>query len=227
MEEINQELNRNQNSNLNNAEEKRIVIAKYKRCSTATQELLLQDEILTKHINRMREDNLETEYIITNYEDKGISGKNTNRPGLQEMLKDIKRKKINLVIFTKLDRLARSLQDLLNTTTLFKNDNVNFIVVEQNIDTSTPIGRLTFHMIGAFSEFEREIINERTRSGRERARMKGSKSGKPCHRPKLPIDSDGVVKKFEMKMSMHSIARSYKVSITPIRRILKERGLIN
>jgi hypothetical protein len=64
-------------------------------------------------------------------------------------------------------------------------------------------------------------------SGRRKAEIIGTKSGKPCYRPKKDIDEDGVVKKFENKLSMHQIAESYKVSITPIRRILKLRGLIH
>jgi len=197
-----------------------ITIATYKRCSTDSQELILQDESIAKHIGRLKEDTPDVTYIINNYEDKGISGKNTDRDGLRLLIKDVEHNKINIVIFTKLDRLARSLQDLLNTTTIFKNHNVNFVVTEQNIDTSTSTGKLLFHIIGAFSEFERSIISERTLAGRKRAEIKGTRSGKPCHRPLLNIDEDGVRKKYEDGMSMNSIAKHYNVSITPIRRIL-------
>ena len=63
-------------------------------------------------------------------------------------------------------------------------------------------------------------------SGREKAKIAGSRSGKPCHRPKKNVDEDGVELKFKNGMSMNQISKTYKVSITPIRRILFERGLI-
>lgn len=202
----------------------KIVLAKYKRCSTANQdqEMLLQDEALNLHIKRMREDNPGTEYIVLEFNDASISGKTTERNAFLKMMEKVNQGKIDIVIFTKLDRLARSLQDLLNITSQFENKNVKFVVVEQNIDTTTYQGRLLFQVIGAFSEFERNIIRERMEAGRKRAEVAGTKSGKPCHRPKVDIDDDGVRYKYKKGMSMHSIAKQYKVSITPIRRILQK-----
>lgn len=207
-------------------QQKIIRIGKYKRCSTAKQELILQEDSLTKFITRLKEDNPTNTYEVVDYSDDGISGTTTDRPALQRLLTDIDKKKLDLVIFTKLDRLSRSLQDLLNTTTIFKNNNVDFMVVEQNIDTSTPQGKLLFQILGAFSEFERTIIRERMQRGRDKAKLNGSRSGKPCHRPKKDIDNDGVELKFKNGMSMNQISKMYNVSITPIRRILFERGLI-
>ena len=196
------------------------------RCSTETQELILQEESTNKFVSRLKEDNPTIEYITTQYKDKGISGKNTDRPSLQKLLDDVRKKNINCVIITKLDRLGRSLQNLLEIATEFKNNNVDFIVIEQHLDTSTAQGKLLFHILGAFAEFEREMIRERMQGGRKKAELSGSKSGKPCHRPKSSLDEDGVVKKFENGMSMNQISKTYEVSITPIRRILISRGLI-
>ena len=209
-------------------EHKVIRLGKYKRCSTENQELTLQDEILNKFIARLKEDNPNTEYIVESYDDKGISGKNKDRPALQKLLNDVRKgnSKLNCVIITKLDRLGRSLQNLLEIVTEFKNNNVDFIVVEQNIDTSNPQGKLMFHILAAFAEFEREIIRERMQSGRKKAELSGSKSGKLCHRPKSKLDDDGVVKKYEDGMSMNQISKAYNVSITPIRRILIGRGVL-
>jgi len=198
----------------------------YMRCSTETQELILQEESTNKFVSRLKEDNPTIEYITTQYKDKGISGKNTDRPSLQKLLDDVRKKNINCVIITKLDRLGRSLQNLLEIATEFKNNNVDFIVIEQHLDTSTAQGKLLFHILGAFAEFEREMIRERMQGGRKKAELSGSKSGKPCHRPKSSLDEDGVVKKFENGMSMNQISKTYEVSITPIRRILISRGLI-
>jgi len=208
-----------QNNNTIQAPAK-ITIAKYRRVSTDNQELSLQDEVLNKYIDRLKEDNPTTEYKILDFKDFAISGKSMVRKEFQEMMELVGKKKIDLIIFTKLDRLARSLQDLLNVSSVLESCGVKFTVVEQNIDTSTYQGRLSFQIMGAFAEFERSITRERMEAGRKKAEIVGSKSGKPCHRPMVQIDSDGVKFKFKQGMSMNAIAKAYGVSITPIRRIL-------
>ena len=203
-------------------EAKIICIARYMRVSTDNEGLGNQEYSLDKTIKRIKEDNPNIEYNITDYKDLAFSGKSTNRPAFINMMNDVKKNKVNIVMFTKLDRLARSLQDLLETASIFEYKEVRFMCTEQNIDTSTPVGRLTFQVMGAFAEFERNIIRERLGAGRARAEVLGTKSGKPCHRPKVKIDEDGVRYKFKQGMSMHSIAKQYNVSITPIRRILSQ-----
>ncbi len=74
---------------------------------------------------------------------------------------------------TRLDRLARSLNDLTNITKKLEEQGVGLIVTDQAIDTTTPAGRLLFHMIGAIAEFERDLITERTQEGRNRAKAEG------------------------------------------------------
>lgn len=207
-------------------DDKNITVAKYKRCSTNRQELTNQNEKLDKTIERMKQDNPSVNYYILDFEDEAISGKSKDRPGLNKLLDKVRKKKIDMVIFTKLDRLGRSLQDLLSIVTELENHNVTFKSVEQDIDTRSPQGRLLFQVMGAFAEFERNIINERLQAGKESAKHKGTKSGNPMHRPKMKIDEDGVVYKFNNGMSMHQIAKSYGVSITPVRRILKDRELV-
>ncbi len=202
----------------------KIVLAKYKRCSTDNQDplFILQEEILDKEISRMIEDNPDITYEILNFEDFAVSGKNIERPGFKRMMDFVEKGKIDIIIFTKLDRLARSLQDLLNTASRLESNGVKFIVVEQNLNTSTSQGKLLFHILGAFAEFERAMIRERMEAGRKKADLVGSKSGKPCHRPMVKIDEDGVKFKYNQGMSMTQIAKNYGVSITPIRRILNK-----
>lgn len=202
------------------------IIAKYMRYSTDKQDIAVQEESLDRFAKRYKEDHQEKEIEFVIFKDEGISGAKQDRPALNEMMNRIKKGQINCVMILKLDRLARSLQDLLNLTTQFKERNVDFIVADQLIDTSSPQGELLFHILGAFAQFERAIIMERTKAGRIKAQIDGSKSGKPCHRPKVGLDEDGVVLKFQNKISMNQIAKIYNVSITPIRRILKLRGLI-
>lgn len=199
----------------------KIILAKYRRCSTDNQLLVLQDESLNKHISRMVDDNKNINYEILDFQDFAISGKSTDdRKDFNKMIELCKRGKIDIILFTKLDRLARSLQDLLNIASKLDSYGVKFIVVEQNLDTTTSQGKLLFHILGAFAEFERTIIRERMEAGRKKAELVGTKSGKPCHRPKVEIDEDGVKHKYQRGMSMTSIAKEYNVSITPIRRIL-------
>ena len=135
--------------------EQNIVVAKYKRCSTDKQDLDLQDQILNKTIRRLKEDNPKNRYRILDFSDRAFSGKSAQRPQFQKMMESTEKGKIDLIIFTKLDRLARSLQDLLNITSRFDKNSVKFIVTEQNIDTSSYHGRLQFQIMGAFAEFER------------------------------------------------------------------------
>ena len=156
-----------------------------------------------------------------NFKDFAVSGKTTDRPDFQTMMEKVKKKNIHLIIFTKLDRLARSLQDLLNIHSELEKHGVKIVAVEQQIDTSTYQGRLNFQIMGAFAEFERNITRERMELGRKKAELVGTKSGKPCHRPKVNVDEDGVKFKHKAGWSMHQIAKHYQVSITPIRRILK------
>jgi DNA invertase Pin-like site-specific DNA recombinase len=198
----------------------KITLAKYKRCSTDNQELILQDDSIEKCIKRLREDNPNTIYEILDFQDFAVSGKSTEREGFAKMMELCDKRKIQMIAFTKLDRLARSLQDLLNITSKFESLGIKFIVVEQNIDTSTSQGKLLFQILGAFAEFERTIIRERMESGRKKAELVGTKSGKPCHRPMSSIDADGVRFKHKEGWSMNQIAKNYGVSITPIRRIL-------
>ena len=82
------------------------------------------------------------------------------------------------LVITKLDRLARSMTDLQNISATLERKKVNFVVLDQNIDTTTPAGRLTFHLLGAVAEFEREIIEERRNDGIQRAKANGVKFGR-------------------------------------------------
>ena len=125
--------------------------------------------MLNKYIERYKEDNPKTEVTVLDFEDFAVSGKTMKRDAFQKMMELVENKKIDLIIFTKLDRLARSLQDLLNISSIFEANNVKFVAIEQNIDTSSYQGRLSFQVMGAFAEFERNIISERTKEGLMRA----------------------------------------------------------
>ena len=130
--------------------EKIITVTKYERCSTDKQDLELQDQILNKTIKRLRENNPKIQYYILDFSDRAFSGKSAKRPQFQKMMRSIEKGKVDLVTFTKLDRLARSLQDLLNVTSKFEQHNVKFIVTVQNIDISIYHGRLQYQTIAQY-----------------------------------------------------------------------------
>jgi DNA invertase Pin-like site-specific DNA recombinase len=104
------------------------------------------------------------------------SGKNIERDELQNLLA-IARKNDVIVVY-KLDRLARSLRDLINLVNSFNEKGIGFVSLNDKIDTTTPQGRFMFHIFGAVAEFERDIIRERTKSGLISARARGKKGGR-------------------------------------------------
>jgi DNA invertase Pin-like site-specific DNA recombinase len=118
-----------------------------------------------------------TEFVV--YEDLGISGKKRDRPQLNKMLNDCKMGKISTVVVFKLDRLARSLANLLEIVTIFQESEVEFVSVKDSIDMSTASGRLLFMVLGAVAEFECATIRERVMSGLAAAKSKGIKLGRP------------------------------------------------
>ena len=122
----------------------------YSRVST-------NDQSLNSQIDKLKE--FGCEKIFTDV----ISGTKSERKGLKEML-DYLRENDTVVVF-RLDRLGRSLKDLIDIVNLFKNKNIHFKSISENIDTATPTGKLIFHITGAFAEFERNIIRERTKAG--------------------------------------------------------------
>lgn len=105
------------------------------------------------------------------------SGKNLNRPELHKLLDSLREK--DVFVIYKLDRLARSLKDLIELVNVLASKNVEFVSISDGINTSTAVGKLMFHLVGAFAEFERNIISERTRAGLESARARGRTGGKP------------------------------------------------
>jgi DNA invertase Pin-like site-specific DNA recombinase len=115
------------------------------------------------------------------YSDNGVSGaKGRNqRPGLDALLKDAARARFDVVLSWALDRLGRSLIDLLDTLNELEAAGVALVLHQQAIDTTTPAGRMFFQVTGAFAEFERAMIRSRVRAGLERAKARGVRLGRP------------------------------------------------
>jgi DNA invertase Pin-like site-specific DNA recombinase len=119
--------------------------------------------------------------IMKVYEDAGISGAKgrDKRPGLDAMMKGVNAKEFDMVAAWSVDRLGRSLTDLLSILQGLRDKGVDLFLHQQGLDTSTTAGRAMFQMLGVFAEFERGIIRERVNAGLARAREKGTKLGRP------------------------------------------------
>lgn len=107
------------------------------------------------------------------YNDGGFSGGNIDRPALQQLLNDIKAKKIHIVVVYKIDRLTRSLMDFSKLVEIFDQHQVTFVSVTQSFNTTTSMGRLTLNVLLSFAQFEREVIGERTRDKIAASKRKG------------------------------------------------------
>jgi DNA invertase Pin-like site-specific DNA recombinase len=126
--------------------------------------------------------------VTSEYVDIGVSGSKQSRPELNRMLKDAHSRKVDAVLVWKLDRLGRSLKHLVTTIEDLSAYGVSFVSLRDNLDLSTPSGRLMLHIIGAMAEFERELIKERVTAGMAAARKRGCRIG----RPKVYVSSDKV-----------------------------------
>jgi len=125
--------------------------------------------------------------VVEQYSDAGISGSKgrDGRPGLDLMLNDAKRRKFDVVMAWAIDRLGRSLVDLLHTIQELEAAGVDLYLDQQSIDTTTPMGKLMFQVTGAFAEFERSMIRQRVHAGLKRAVEAGKTLGRPRISEKL------------------------------------------
>jgi len=117
--------------------------------------------------------------IVEEYLDNGFSGAKDSRPAFDKLLADMRGNQINCVLVYKIDRIGRSLQHLLNLFEEFKNRGVEFISLTQNINTSTPEGKMFLRMLMVLAEYERELIVCRINSGLARAIAEGKILGRP------------------------------------------------
>jgi DNA invertase Pin-like site-specific DNA recombinase len=139
--------------------------------------------------------------IAVEYVDRGVSGAKDRRPALDQMLADAKRRKLDVVVCWRLDRLGRNLKHLVTLLEDLQSLGVAFVSLGEGIDCTTPAGKLQLHILAALAEFERERIRERVMAGLARARTQGKRLGRPkalvpVHRlqgvAELPIDAAAV-----------------------------------
>ena len=156
--------------------------------------------------------------VIRLFKDAGYSGAKgrDQRPGLDALLQGVARKEFDLVAAWSVDRLGRSLQDLLGTLGELHAKGIGLYLHQQGLDTSTPAGRAMYQMLGVFAEFERAMIRERVMSGLARARAEGKRMGRP---PVAPMVADKVRDAREKGMSVRKIAAKYGVGLATVQRI--------
>jgi len=146
----------------------------YIRISTKDkQETGMQEKSINDYCER------ENIQIVKDYKDVGQSGSKESRPEFDLMLKDMRNKKFDAIIVYKLDRIGRSLSHLLKLFEEFRSKKINFISITQNINTTTPEGRMFLHMLMVLAEYERELTISRINSGLDKARAEGIKLGRP------------------------------------------------
>lgn len=154
------------------------------------------------------------------YVDRGISGARDSRPELDRLLNDARKKKFDAILVWKLDRFGRSLRHLVLTVHDLLERGVGFISYQDNLDLTTSVGRLTFHLLAAFAEFERDMIRERVNAGLDRVRKEGKRLGRPGTR----IDPAEASRVFKECRSYRGTAKRLGVPRSSVRRVLQEIG---
>ncbi len=156
-------------------------------------------------------------WAIQEFVDHGVSGAKERRPALDRLVNAARARQIDIVAVTKLDRLARSTHHLVSLGRELAALGVDLVVLDQHIDTTTPSGRLLFHVLAAIAEFERDLIRERVKAGLERAKAKGVRLG----RPTAQISEAHLQMLQQEQASIGEMARRLSVSRATVRRRLQ------
>ena len=132
-------------------------------------------------------------WTITEYVDRGVSGSKDSRPALDRLLADARRRKVDVLLCWRLDRLGRNLRHLVVLLEELRSVGVDFVSLGEGIDATTPAGKLQLHILAALAEFERERIRERVLAGLQRARAQGRRLGRPRKvRPTIDVPGGSV-----------------------------------
>lgn len=177
----------------------------YVRCSTAEQETDLQETELRQYCEARG-------WSCVLYRDKGQSGAKNDRPALNAMLTDLRKRKFDVVVVWALDRLARLLKQLLTIGEECRSLGVDLVSLRQNIDTTLPAGRLTFQILGAVAEFERELLRERVKAGMAQARRSGKHVGRPGLRRFHVTDIDRMRELRSKGTSVRKLAKDFETT---------------
>jgi len=154
--------------------------------------------------------------VVGEYVDAGVSGAKDSRPELNRLMADAHKRLFDVVVVWRFDRFARSVSHLLKALETFQSLGIEFVSYSEAIDTSTPVGKMTFTVLGAVAELERSLIIERVRSGVRNAKAKGKRLGRPKTIKAEPVD---VARLKAEGHSLRAIARVLDISERSVRRL--------
>jgi DNA invertase Pin-like site-specific DNA recombinase len=160
--------------------------------------------------------------IAGEYVDAGISGAKDSRPELNKLMADAHRRRFDAVVVWKFDRFARSVSHLLRALENFNALGVGFVSLSEQIDTSTPTGKMVFTVLGAVAELERSLIAERVRAGLRNAKAKGTRLG----RPRISVDASRVARLRAEGRTVREIAVTLGVSRSLVHKTIANRGAL-
>ena len=163
--------------------------------------------------------------VVSTFVDEGISGAKgrRDRAGYDSMLKAITRREVDLIAAWSVDRLGRSLTDLLSFLGEIHSKGCDLYLHQQGLDTSTPAGRAMFQMMGVFAEFERVIIRERVLAGLSRAKAEGRKLGRPKLAPEIEAQ---IIALRKAQMGILKIARTLGTGVSAVQRVLNDKATV-
>jgi DNA invertase Pin-like site-specific DNA recombinase len=154
------------------------------------------------------------------YVDKGISGATDSRPELNRLMDDAHRRVVDLIVCWKFDRFARSTSHLLRALETFRALGIDFVSVTEQIDTSTPTGKMVFTILGSVGEIERSLCVERVKCGMKNARAKGKIIGRPALRKFSKAEMETIHSARKQKESIRQLAIQHQTTQYTINRIL-------
>lgn len=183
----------------------------YARVSTSGQTVANQIQALQQAAERNGWD------VAQIFQDEGISGQSKARPAYNRLYKAIMRREVDVVMAWSVDRLGRSLQDLLAFLNDLHSKKVDLYLHQQGIDTTTPGGKALFQLMGVFAEFERSIMQERISAGLDRARAQGKRLGRP---PTTDSMKHAILRQRSRGLSMRAIAEGLGVGLGTVQRAI-------
>jgi DNA invertase Pin-like site-specific DNA recombinase len=160
--------------------------------------------------------------VVHEFVDRGISGAKgpRDRPQLAALLRGVSRKDFDVVAAWSVDRLGRSLIDLVGLLQELHSTGVDLYLHQQGVNTTTPAGRALFGMMGVFAEFERGMIQERVRAGLARAKAKGTKSGNPIGRPAVSAKVENRIRALRAEgLGMLKVAKLVGCGVSVVQRV--------
>ena len=155
--------------------------------------------------------------VVQEYCDCGVSGRRARRPGLDALIADAQRKKFSLVLVTAFDRVTRSVKHFLQLMDEFDDLGVVFVSRRENVDTSSPMGRLFLTLIGSIAELESDLIRERCKMGLYRRKLEGL----PIGRAPMNVDRAAIVRDRLSGMTLTAVANKWRISRSLVCKLVK------